>query len=70
MSDINSNSKKEIVGYLDANLANAVKPFDKFQFERVGFFSVDPDTKHGKVIFKFIELKLLENINFSIHIVK
>ncbi|KAF7391735.1 hypothetical protein HZH68_011278 [Vespula germanica] len=51
LSDINSNSKKEIVGYLDANLANAVKPFDKFQFERVGFFSVDPDTKHGKLVF-------------------
>lgn len=54
LSDINPNSKKEIVGYLDANLANVVKPFDKFQFERVGFFSVDPDTKNGKVIFKFI----------------
>ncbi|XP_014606165.1 PREDICTED: probable glutamine--tRNA ligase [Polistes canadensis] len=51
LSDINLNSKKEIVGYLDANLANVVKPFDKFQFERVGFFSVDPDTKHGKVVF-------------------
>ncbi|XP_046827677.1 probable glutamine--tRNA ligase [Vespa crabro] len=51
LSDINPNSKKEIVGYLDANLANAVKPFDKFQFERVGFFSVDPDTKDGKLVF-------------------
>ncbi|XP_015184756.1 PREDICTED: probable glutamine--tRNA ligase [Polistes dominula] len=51
LSDINLNSKKEIVGYLDANLANAVKPFDKFQFERIGFFSVDPDTKYGKIVF-------------------
>ncbi|XP_047359748.1 probable glutamine--tRNA ligase [Vespa velutina] len=51
LSDINPNSKKEIVGYLDANLANVVKPFDKFQFERVGFFSVDPDTKDGKLVF-------------------
>ncbi|XP_054016254.1 probable glutamine--tRNA ligase isoform X1 [Hylaeus anthracinus] len=51
LSDINSNSKKEIVGYIDASLANSVKPFDKFQFERIGFFSVDPDTTPGKLVF-------------------
>lgn len=28
------------------------KPFDKFQFERVGFFSVDPDSTNDNVIIK------------------
>lgn len=27
----------------------AARPFDKFQFERLGFFSVDPDSREGKV---------------------
>ncbi|XP_043260696.1 probable glutamine--tRNA ligase isoform X1 [Colletes gigas] len=51
LSDINPNSKNDIVGYIDASLANLVKPFDKFQFERIGFFSVDPDTTPGKLVF-------------------
>lgn len=52
LSDINPASKKEIVGYIDTSLTNSAKPFNKFQFERVGFFSVDPDTVPGKVIIK------------------
>lgn len=48
LSDINSPSKKEVVGYIDAGL-DAAKPFTQFQFERNGFFSVDPDTRPGKV---------------------
>ncbi|XP_076160677.1 glutaminyl-tRNA synthetase isoform X2 [Ptiloglossa arizonensis] len=51
LSDINPGSKKEIVGYIDASLANVVKPFEKFQFERIGFFSLDPDTVPGKLVF-------------------
>lgn len=51
LSDINPSSKKEIVGYIDASLAKVAKPFDKFQFERIGFFSVDPDAKPGKPVF-------------------
>lgn len=27
----------------------AARPFDKFQFERLGYFSVDPDSREGKV---------------------
>lgn len=54
LSDINPASKREVVGYLDANLANTLKPFDKYQFERIGFFSVDPDIKHGKPVFNRI----------------
>ncbi|XP_074103417.1 glutaminyl-tRNA synthetase [Cotesia typhae] len=50
LSDINSPSKKEVVGYIDAGL-DAAKPFTQFQFERNGFFSVDPDTRPGKLVF-------------------
>lgn len=51
LSDINPGSKREIVGYIDASLANVAKPFDKFQFERIGFFSVDPDATSKKLVF-------------------
>ena len=51
LSDVNPASKKEIVGYIDASLANLAKPFDKFQFERIGFFSVDPDATSEKLVF-------------------
>lgn len=51
LSDINYNSKKEVFAYIDKYLEKIVKPFDKYQFERIGFFSVDPDTKPGKTIF-------------------
>lgn len=44
LSDINRDSVKIISNALiDASVKNA-KVFDKFQFERVGYFSVDPDT--------------------------
>ncbi|CAK9821612.1 Probable glutamine--tRNA ligase [Anthophora retusa] len=58
LSDVNPVSKKEIVGYVDSSLAKSAKPFDKFQFERIGFFSVDPDTRPGKLVFnKTLTLK-------------
>ncbi|CAD6226896.1 GSCOCG00005967001-RA-CDS [Cotesia congregata] len=50
LSDINSPSKREVVGYIDAGF-DAAKPFTQFQFERNGFFSVDPDTRPGKLVF-------------------
>lgn len=34
---------------MDNSLAKTAKIYDKFQFERIGFFSVDPDTKPNKV---------------------
>jgi len=52
LSDINPSSKKEIVAYMDNSLAETAKVYDKFQFERIGFFSVDPDTKPNKVSIK------------------
>ncbi|XP_034935789.1 probable glutamine--tRNA ligase [Chelonus insularis] len=51
LSDINSPSKREVVGYIDASLASVTKPFTQFQFERIGFFSVDPDTQPNKLVF-------------------
>lgn len=33
---------------VDSSVLSA-RPFDKFQFERLGYFSVDPDSKEGKV---------------------
>lgn len=34
---------------VDCSVALA-KPFDKFQFERLGYFSVDPDSQQGQVL--------------------
>lgn len=51
LSDINPLSKKQIVAYIDKSLANIAKAFEQFQFERLGFFSVDPDTKPGRLVF-------------------
>ncbi|XP_067908316.1 glutamine--tRNA ligase isoform X2 [Heterodontus francisci] len=51
LSDINPNSLK-VIGdaMLDLSVKNA-KPFDKFQFERVGYFSVDLDSTDQKLVF-------------------
>ena len=35
---------------VEAELANA-KPYDHFQFQRLGYFNIDPDSKEGKLIF-------------------
>jgi glutaminyl-tRNA synthetase len=36
--------------YVEADLANA-KPYDHFQFQRIGYFNLDPDSKDGKLVF-------------------
>ncbi|MDR1408143.1 MAG: glutamine--tRNA ligase/YqeY domain fusion protein [Tannerella sp.] len=36
--------------YVEADLANA-KPYDHFQFQRIGYFNLDPDSKEGKLVF-------------------
>ncbi|XP_073835703.1 glutaminyl-tRNA synthetase [Musca autumnalis] len=50
LSDINPNSMAVMKSYADRSLANC-KVYDKFQFERIGFFSVDPDTTKEKIVF-------------------
>ncbi|XP_048462236.1 glutamine--tRNA ligase isoform X2 [Rhincodon typus] len=51
LSDINPNSLRVIEdAMLDVSVKNA-KAFDKFQFERVGYFSVDLDSTDQKLVF-------------------
>ena len=49
-SSINPESMKITEGYVEPSLASA-KPLDKFQFERLGYFSVDYDSMPGKLVF-------------------
>ncbi len=49
-SGINPESLKVIYGYLEPALASA-KALQKFQFERMGYFSVDSDSKPGAMVF-------------------
>jgi glutaminyl-tRNA synthetase len=49
--NLNPNSLEVIAqAKLEPSLANA-KAGDRFQFERLGYFCVDPDTKPGKLVF-------------------
>ena len=58
MTDVNKDSLKIISNAMvDRSVQNA-KVFDKFQFERVGYFSVDPDSNEDLVNW----LKLIENV--------
>ena len=51
ISDCNRNSLTVIKeAFVDASVKYA-KPYDKYQFERVGFFSADPDSKLGRLVF-------------------
>lgn len=51
LSDCNPNSLKIVTSYVDASILENIKVFDKFQFERIGFFSVDPDTTKQHAVF-------------------
>lgn len=50
LSDINPHSKSVLTSYADQSLSHA-KVYQKFQFERIGFFSVDPDSNPDKLVF-------------------
>ncbi len=47
---LNPDSLKVITGYVEPSLKNA-KPLDHFQFQRLGYFNVDPDTNPDKLVF-------------------
>ena len=52
LSDINENSLNVLkTSRADSYLLSKLKALDKFQFERLGFFSVDPDTTKSNVVF-------------------
>lgn len=54
---INPNSLKVITGYVEPSLKNA-KEGDKFQFQRIGYFTVDKDSKENQLVFnKTVGLK-------------
>lgn len=57
LSDCNLDSLSISTGYADKSILTA-KIFEKFQFERLGFFSVDPDTNKDMIVFnKTVGLK-------------
>ncbi|MFO7575514.1 MAG: glutamine--tRNA ligase/YqeY domain fusion protein [Bacteroidales bacterium] len=47
---MNPASLRIITGKLEPSLANA-KPGDRFQFQRLGYFCADPDSRPGKLVF-------------------
>uniref|UniRef100_A0A672HYB5 Glutamine--tRNA ligase n=1 Tax=Salarias fasciatus TaxID=181472 RepID=A0A672HYB5_SALFA len=51
LSDINPNSLQVISSALVDTSVRGAKVFDKFQFERVGYFSLDPDSTADKLVF-------------------
>ena len=47
---LNPDSLKVITGYMEPSLKDA-KSLDHFQFQRLGYFNVDPDTTREKLVF-------------------
>ncbi|WP_442847053.1 glutamine--tRNA ligase/YqeY domain fusion protein [Leeuwenhoekiella sp. H156] len=50
MHHLNPNSLEVITGYLEPGLAD-VKPYEGFQFQRIGYFNVDKESTSEKLIF-------------------
>ncbi len=50
MEFLNPDSLKVITGYVEPGLA-AAKPLDHFQFQRIGYFNVDPDSREDQLVF-------------------
>jgi glutaminyl-tRNA synthetase len=48
--NLNPDSLKIIKGKIEPGISNA-KPFDKFQFQRLGYFCIDPDSTSEKLVF-------------------
>uniref|UniRef100_A0A7N8WKD3 Probable glutamine--tRNA ligase n=1 Tax=Mastacembelus armatus TaxID=205130 RepID=A0A7N8WKD3_9TELE len=51
LSDINPNSLQVISSALVDTSVKGANVYDKFQFERVGYFSLDPDSTADKLVF-------------------
>ena len=52
LSDVDENSLTVVEDAVADNyLSNTAKVWNKYQFERIGFFSVDPDTTVSKLVF-------------------
>jgi glutaminyl-tRNA synthetase len=50
VANLNPDSLRITTGYISSGLEN-ILPLDKFQFERLGYFCVDPDSREGKPVF-------------------
>jgi glutaminyl-tRNA synthetase len=50
MDFINPDSLEVITGYVEPSLATA-KPEERFQFQRLGYFCVDPDSTEERIVF-------------------
>uniref|UniRef100_A0A182N8V6 Probable glutamine--tRNA ligase n=1 Tax=Anopheles dirus TaxID=7168 RepID=A0A182N8V6_9DIPT len=50
LSDCATDTIRTVTGYVDAHVTKS-KVYDKYQFERIGYFSVDPDSSEGKLVF-------------------
>ena len=63
LSDINKNALTVINNaFVDVSVKDA-KVFEKFQFERVGYFSVDPDSNEDLVNIWFFILSSFRYLN-------
>uniref|UniRef100_A0A8C9B0I9 Glutamine--tRNA ligase n=1 Tax=Prolemur simus TaxID=1328070 RepID=A0A8C9B0I9_PROSS len=51
LSDLNPASLQVVEAALVDRSVALAQPFDKFQFERLGYFSVDPDSHQGQLVF-------------------
>jgi len=57
INDLNPNSVQIINAFMEPSVNN-LKPFDRIQIERIGFYCVDPDTNSDKIILnKTLNLK-------------
>ena len=50
MEFLNPESLQVVKGYVEPGLAEA-QPLDHFQFQRIGYFNLDPDSKPGALVF-------------------
>lgn len=50
LSDCATDTMRSVCAYIDEHVVGC-KVYDKFQFERVGFFSVDPESATGQLVF-------------------
>jgi glutaminyl-tRNA synthetase len=48
--NLNPDSLKVQECFIEPSVKDA-RPLDKYQFERIGYFSVDPDTAAGRLVF-------------------
>ncbi|MDX2016460.1 MAG: glutamine--tRNA ligase/YqeY domain fusion protein [Planctomycetota bacterium] len=51
MDDLNPDSLKVVRAKIDGHLLSSARVGEKFQFERLGYFCVDPDSKPGAPVF-------------------